>query len=130
MEDATKIWLDDADYDIKSAAAMLKAGRYFYVVFMCHLAIEKMLKALWFEETREYPPKSHNLLYLLKEAKLQLPDDYLRLITDLNDKNVMSRYPDGRRELAGELNSESAKQMLSATRGFFKWLKQNGTLKK
>lgn len=130
MEDATKMWLDDADYDIGSAAAMLKAGRYFYVVFMCHLAVEKMLKAVWYEERKDYPPKTHNLLYLLKETKLQPQDKFIELITDLNDKNVMSRYPDGRRELAGELTSESAKQILSDARGFFKWLKQTETLRK
>ncbi len=29
-------WIDIADYDLKTAEAMLETGRYLYVGFMCH----------------------------------------------------------------------------------------------
>jgi HEPN domain-containing protein len=38
-------WIDSAEYDLETARHMLKTGRYLYVVFMCHLALEKTLKA-------------------------------------------------------------------------------------
>jgi len=41
MKFATKNWIDTANYDLKTAEAMLKSRRYIYVVFMCHLAVEK-----------------------------------------------------------------------------------------
>ncbi len=34
-----------SEYDVETARHMLATGRYLYVVFMCHLALEKMLKA-------------------------------------------------------------------------------------
>jgi HEPN domain-containing protein len=46
MKKATQNWIESSDYDIKTAEAMFKSKRYLYVVFMCHLATEKMLKAL------------------------------------------------------------------------------------
>ena len=64
MKFATKNWIDTAGYDLKTADAMLKSGRYIYVAFMCHLAIEKMVKAVISTETEGLPPKSHSLLYL------------------------------------------------------------------
>ena len=36
-----------------------------YCVFMCHLAVEKALKGLYFERLRRVPPKSHSLVFLL-----------------------------------------------------------------
>jgi len=39
-------WVKTSNYDLQTADAMYKAARYLYVVFMCHLAIEKMLKAI------------------------------------------------------------------------------------
>ena len=36
---------------------MLKTGRYVYVVFMCHIAIEKLLKAIVAEITDKTPQK-------------------------------------------------------------------------
>jgi len=44
-KDYSEEWVKQAQYDIDTAHAMLKAGRNIYCVFMCHLAIEKM--ALW-----------------------------------------------------------------------------------
>lgn len=129
MEDTTKIWLDDADYDIKSAAAMLKAGRYFYVVFMCHLAIEKMLKAAWVENKKETPPKVHGLVFLSASvfAKEEIPDDVISLINDLDDKGVLTRYPDGRKKIASRLTDEYSAAVLKQTKDMHGWLKNRLT---
>ena len=47
MKKATANWLASADYDMQTAEAMFESKRYLYVVFMCHLALEKTLKALY-----------------------------------------------------------------------------------
>jgi HEPN domain-containing protein len=39
-------WIKQADYDYDTAELMQQSGRNFYAVFMCHMAIEKGLKAL------------------------------------------------------------------------------------
>ena len=39
-------WFKQTDYDIGTAADMFKTGRYIYTVFMCHLSVEKALKAI------------------------------------------------------------------------------------
>lgn len=56
MRRETENWLKMVDYDIATAGHMQESGRYIYVVFMCHLAIEKMLKAIVSEATGESPP--------------------------------------------------------------------------
>jgi HEPN domain-containing protein len=57
--------MDTADF-------MAEGGRYFYAVFMCHLAVEKALKGLYQEHLGETPPKTHNRLYLLNRIGLSL----------------------------------------------------------
>lgn len=39
-------WLLQAEYDIDTAYAMFRSGRYSYAIFMCHLSIEKGLKGI------------------------------------------------------------------------------------
>ena len=126
MKDITREWLEDAEYDIGSAKAMLKAGRYFYVVFMCHLAIEKMLKGAWVEIRKETPPKVHGLVYLAGKVfnKKDFPDDIFALINDMDDKNVITRYPDGRKQIASTLTKEYSKALLEKTEDMFLWLKK------
>ncbi|WP_071549509.1 HEPN domain-containing protein [Neomoorella thermoacetica] len=61
-----------------------KAGRYGYTVFMCHLAIEKGLKAVIAERTGTIPPKIHDLIRLAKLAQVNLGDDKKEFIPILN----------------------------------------------
>jgi hypothetical protein len=56
MLKATENWLAQVEYDLTTAEHMLQGGRYLYVIFMCHLALEKVLKALVTEETQKLPP--------------------------------------------------------------------------
>src|SRR5438034_10717590 len=57
-------------YDLDTAEAMLKSRRHLYVVFMCHLAIEKTLKAVYAETRSRMPPRTHDLLYLVRELAI------------------------------------------------------------
>ena len=68
MKEETKNWLDMVEYDLTTAKQMLKTGRFVYVIFMCHLAIEKALKAIVCEQTNKVPPKTHDLIYLIRSA--------------------------------------------------------------
>lgn len=62
----TTEWLAQAEYDIGTAESLYQIGtaeslyqarRYIYTIFMCHLAVEKGLKALLVEKTGKAPPK-------------------------------------------------------------------------
>ena len=46
-EEKYQYWLSYAQNDIDSAAVMLQGGRWFYTVFMCQQAIEKLVKGLY-----------------------------------------------------------------------------------
>ena len=61
MKEQTAKWAEQAEYDFESAEAMLQTKRYVYVVFLCHLCLEKMLKAIFTEVTEGYPPRTHSL---------------------------------------------------------------------
>ena len=63
-----KYWITIAEYDLKTAQAMLETKRYIYVGFMCHQAIEKILKALFTKVYDETPPFTHNLFMLSEKC--------------------------------------------------------------
>ena len=76
MNKVVRNWAATANYDLRTADAMYKAGRYLYVIFMCHLAIEKMLKAILVQKfSRDAPPKIHNLINLAQRTEITLPDN-------------------------------------------------------
>ena len=62
--DSVTNWIKASNYDIRTAEHMFKTRRYIYVLFMCHLSVEKLLKALFEAALGKVPPKTHNLIYL------------------------------------------------------------------
>jgi HEPN domain-containing protein len=68
MTETEQTWVDQAQYDIDTARAMLASGRYLYVMFCCQQASEKALKAVIVRKTGTLPPRTHNLLRLAEAA--------------------------------------------------------------
>jgi len=61
MRKDTANWIALTDYDIETARHMLETGRYLYVIFLCHLSLEKILKAHVAEVTQTLPIKTHDV---------------------------------------------------------------------
>ncbi|HEX9972827.1 MAG TPA: HEPN domain-containing protein [bacterium] len=40
-------WCESAQHDLESAESMLESGRYDWCLFVGHLALEKMIKAIF-----------------------------------------------------------------------------------
>lgn len=93
-----KYWKDLSDYDITTAKFMFKTGRYPYCLFMCHLSIEKILKALIVKYTKKQSPYSHNLVDLAKRIKFEFSDDNKNLLADLTEFNLEARYPEWQKQ--------------------------------
>jgi HEPN domain-containing protein len=72
MRKDTANWIALSDYDIETARHMLATERYLDVIFLCHLALEKLLKAHVAEFTQTLPIKTHDLIYTLHGHKLRL----------------------------------------------------------
>src|SRR3989344_144577 len=77
MRSAVENWIASADYDLKTAANLFKSRKYIYVVFFCHLAIEKVLKAIVCKRLNEMPPYTHNLNRLIELAGISVAENYL-----------------------------------------------------
>ena len=116
-------WLKQADYDIATADAMFVSGRYFYAVFMCHLSIEKGLKALYSLVLAEIPPKTHNLLFLLSKISTRPEQELEKFIVKLNTASVATRYPDDLAKIQAAYNREITEEMISKSKDVLKWVK-------
>ena len=120
-----KEWFNQAKYDLETAEAMFKTGRYIYTVFMCHLSIEKALKGLYAKQFKKDPPKTHDLIYLCKMVNLSLPEKIEVFLDELNDLSVPTRYPDQLKKLLKQYKKDRTKKVLNQTKELLLWLKRN-----
>ncbi len=118
-------WITLAEYDLKTAEAMLQAERYLYVAFTCQQAMEKLLKALFVKEKDQTPPYTHNLLRLTDTLTIaaELDEEKNRFLETLNSYYIESRYTEEMSELSEMLHRENAQSIFSTTQELFTWLR-------
>lgn len=123
MEKRTEEWFIQCDYDMQTAEYMYQGGRNMYAVFMCHLAIEKALKGLYYQKQRGLPPKSHNLIYLLNQIGIKPPGKPGKFIVKLSEASVPIRYPENLAKVQQEYSEDVVKEILAKGKEVIAWIK-------
>lgn len=119
-------WKSHAERDLDAAQAMFDTGRWFYVIFCCQQAIEKLVKGLYVLYVDDNVPRVHNIKALVErfEDKLPIavPETYSKLFKVLTGYYVNSRYPDYISEIGEIVGKEEAGKILERTKEAFAWL--------
>lgn len=125
MKKEVENWLRSAEYDLETAEHMFKAGRYIYTVFMCHLALEKVIKAKVEEVTDTTPPKTHDLEYLVELGRLSPDKGMEQFIVELSNLSVVTRYPSDFQRMFADFSKGRAENILTKTKEVFQWIKKS-----
>jgi HEPN domain-containing protein len=125
ISDKTKKWLERVDYDLQTADAMLKTGRYIYAVFMCQQAVEKVMKA-FINNTGSQVLPIHNLRRLAENSGLisELDEEKLIKLDFLSQYYISARYKEDITELSKGITKEFSADILVFTKGMIKWIIQ------
>ena len=108
MQPDTDRWWRQAQADMATAGVNLAADRFYAVSWFIQQAIEKGLKALYIEQRRGVPPRTHNLNFLGTEVGV--PPTVMIDLNALNPTFDMSRYPD---PATGQIPEELVTQPLA-----------------
>ena len=91
---------------------------------MCHLSLEKILKAIYEQEFDQAPPKTHNFLYLTKETNTSMPPELFEFVSRINNASGVTRYPEDFKELLKSYPRRIVKEYVSNTEKVLSWLSQ------
>jgi len=120
------LWLEKAERDIDAAEAMFDTGRWFYVVFMCQQAVEKLVKGLYVQYIDDNVPRTHNIGLLVNRFETFLPakveEKYYQLFETLSKHYLADRYPTYISISAEKINKNYAEEIFNNTKEVFQWL--------
>jgi len=113
-----------AKYDLETAKAMLNSKRYLYVGFMCHQAMEKILKAYYVKKNADNPPYTHNLTLLAEKSELysELTENQKDFIDFLEPLNIEARYPTTKDKILQILTDEKCEEIIKLTEVQIIWI--------
>lgn len=114
-------WINSAKSDLDTAVLLIREARYTHGLFFCHLAIEKVLKAHVVKITRQVPPKTHNLIYLLDLTNLELKEKDEEFLGILMKYQLEGRYPDYNPVVPAE---EKVLDYLNITKKLLTWIER------
>lgn len=122
MKLVTKKWIEISQRDLKDADILFKNKSYQGAAWHCHQAIEKILKAIIVEKGKRVP-KVHDLVDLLEETKLKIPEALVRFIEELDFHYLPPRYPDVVPQLKKIYQRNNIQQVVNKTKELYKWLR-------
>ena len=126
MSDKVEYWLELCDDDLIAAKAMLKSKNFLWTGFICHIVVEKALKAVIASTTDTIPPKIHNLPRLAGIAGIieELTKEQFNLLKQLTPLQIEARYPEQKENIKAMLTEEICDTFLKDTEEFLKWIKK------
>lgn len=118
-------WIQSADKDYQAMTHLLEKGDYTWALFIGHLLIEKLLKAIYTVKHLGNPPFTHDLLRLAEKCSLDLNETQKDVLDIITTFNIRARYDDYKMEFHNKCSKDFAHQWVNHITEFKKWLKEN-----
>ena len=123
-EEHISYWLESAEYDFEASMSMFQTGYYVWSLFIGHLVLEKVLKALYVQNSdNKVPPKIHNLVKLADLSGLELTSLQIDIYEDINTFHVEGRYSEFKNELYKLCTEQFTSNHINNIKEQYKWLK-------
>jgi HEPN domain-containing protein len=121
-----KYWIEISDDDFDTAKMLYKKKKYLYSGYFLQQSIEKILKGYYQFYKNDFPPRTHNLVYIAEISGIlvEMTEEQKETLYNLNPLNIETRYPEYRDKISSSLNKTKIKNILTATKELRSWIKK------
>ncbi|MFO7727449.1 MAG: HEPN domain-containing protein [Desulfonatronovibrio sp.] len=116
-------WLATSDEDYQTMIHLFEKGHNTWALFIGHLVIEKLLKALYCQKYSGHPPFTHDLFRLADKCHLDLTEEQKDILDTITTFNIRARYDDYRMEFYNKCTVEFTQKWTQTIKEFRAWLK-------
>ena len=124
--DLMNYWIESSDRDYESMKKNYETKQYTWALFIGHLTLEKLLKAIYAKvnEGSPYPPKIHNLNILAERCNIELDERKSKILMTCNSFNISARYEDYKNEFYERCTEEYTSEQIKNIEEVRTWLKK------
>ena len=115
-------WLSSSNKDLRAMGSLFKNSHYMWALFLGHLIIEKLLKAIYAKEVDTNIPYTHDLTKIAEMAKLPLTEEQKDLLDEVTTFNIKTRYPDYKGRFYKKATKRFTENYILKIKEFRRWL--------
>ena len=122
---AIYIWVNGAIDALDTCDKLFESKKYHHALFFLHLALEKIIKALYISKVDGSPPYIHNLKLLIEMSKVKTDDEEIRELDEISEFNVSARYDDYKYEIYKRATEDYTKKWIGIGKTLYEKYKQS-----
>lgn len=115
-------WRESSDENYATMLNLIKTKEYAWSLFLGHLVIEKLLKALYVKKLQKHPIFSHDLLRLANKIEIELPNEYDEWLDEITTFNLNARYDNYKQSFNKLCTVEFSNEWIGKIETLRKWL--------
>ncbi len=116
-------WVETSDNDYKTMLHLYEKKDFHWALFIGHIVIERLLKALVVKNTQDHPPYTHDLRRLAKLTQVNFPPHYIDCLDTITTFNLNARYDSYKQAFYKKCTPEFTKDWISNIKKLREWIK-------
>jgi HEPN domain-containing protein len=123
IEKIANHWISRSESDFETMNNLIKSKDYHWALFIGHLVIERLLKAIVVRKTGTYAPLTHDLRRLAKLSELTLEDEHKRWLDTITAFNINARYDDYKQDFYKKCTPDYSITWFTNIKTLREWIK-------
>lgn len=117
-------WIETSDQDFNTMLDLYNSKSFGWSLFIGHISIEKLFKALYVRRLKKHAPFTHNLYRLGELMDLEMSDEYADWLDEITSFNLNARYDDYKKEFYKLCTPEYTLNWIEKIKIIRKWIKE------
>ena len=117
-------WIKSSDNDYQTMIDLFKSKHYHWSLFVGHLVIEKLAKAVYLKKTSKYPPLIHDIRRILEKAGIGLSKEQITACDAITRFNIDARYDDYKLRFYKMCTEEFTTKWIGEIKNLRLWIKK------
>lgn len=105
-------WITSSKDDLDTAKKLFEAHKYHHSLFFVHLALEKILKALYVSKQKQATLPIHDLVRLAEKTHVNINPEVILELAEISTFNIAARYDDYKFKFYKKATYEYARKWL------------------
>lgn len=117
-------WIETSNDDFQTMMTLYKSESNSWALFLGHISVEKLLKAVYVNKFGKHAPFTHNLYRLAELSEIKLTDEYADWLDEITSFNLNARYDDYKKEFYALCTREFTLTWIERIETIRKWIRK------